>query len=425
MPLMSKLGSAVGAQGGLNDYLAQQLLMQKQAEVERAAREQEAFNQHQLATNDAYRRDALAAAQSDREERAKDREEGRKLQRVQLSLGRPMGAEITPEEYAYDTKELGIPGSYYDQQKTGGEVLESGLTAPEGPTVIRFRGKEADQLKRQTEAAKEAALAEQESGQNSRNQLDNQTKLLIAQLVAASKPDPNQRLQGEMRIVNYTDPQTGLNMVKSVNALGEERILGIAPQTPGAQAKQATLDALSGQIGDILQGMADTKGSATGWGQATMGKAKALFNREDPANNMLRSAINSVRADIAHEKYGSAFTKTEQGMLSSFAPTDTDSDENIITKFSVMKYVTDRRRQELSNGLVPGQGATPLTELMKEARNGGKIKVSTATAAARATNTTTTPALQVRPQGASTAPAGTTSGKKPPIRYNLKGERIP
>lgn len=189
------LMGAAGAAGGLEAYLARQLEMQKQAEIERSARSHEAMIQQQLQQQQAQHQASLEATKMDRADRlaeqkvrdeqlATSRADTLKFQRANQALGVPIGADVTPEQYQYNTKDLGIDPSYYDKNQQPPDPREKDPNF-QGPVQVippgyRFRGKEADILKGNIASA-------QQSGLDIRDLRDNLNKLTIAQIAAGAK----------------------------------------------------------------------------------------------------------------------------------------------------------------------------------------------------------------------------------------------
>lgn len=350
------LGGAAGATQGLLEHLAFQLKLRAQSEAERANRAQEARLSETSAQNAAYRQDALSAQEAERSRVEADRQERQKLQRVNLSLARPIGSSMTPEELQYDTKELGIPSSYFDQspEQVGG-MAEGGGT--EGPPQeiprIRFRGKEADLMKRQADQSAMDSRTAAEAGRNERADATNLTRTLIAQMGA------NKGGGDHGGVVRTVKTRVGdQDMEVALFKDGTQQVIGESQLSAGQKGKQTDARVLLTQLDDI-----DTLGEETKWNgigpllqlnpmksAAAQNLRKQLTGGGSDRDDALRIGISSIKADIAHEKYGSAFTETERKMLSNFAPDTNMAPAAARNRLKQMRRVIEYRLAELASG---------------------------------------------------------------------------
>lgn len=146
-----------------------------------------------------------------------------------------------------------------------------------------------------------------------------------------------------------------------VEYLTDDEVKGrkFSPPAPnsGAANRQKALDEvnlLEQQLNGILQ-----YGRTNQWpgvGGLYQGTGKRVFKQQlglgSDQGEMLRNLIGNLRTDIAHEKFGSAFTGNERAMLNTFAP-DIDRDSGAIeTNIQALLQQAQRKKLQL-------QGVTP------------------------------------------------------------------
>lgn len=362
MGALADLKMGAGAGAGLEEYFTRVLLERQQREHERATRVQEARQAEQLAQNDAYRRDVLASNADTRKAQEADRQEAQKIRRINIALSAAPGSEIQAPEYDYNTKELGIPASFYDKGSKAGFVdQQTGQAGAEGPVEvpqIRFLGKASDQAKADADQrARDIAQMNIDARAEQGNQQREMMKY-IAQLNASTKA----KNTGPGKIVQWQD-ENGVNWTGEWASDGT--ILHAERSQLGAGAKKDQTDnmTLLNQIDDIT-----TLGDNIGWkgvGSTFTGAGSAremayqTFGVGDPNQASLRTSISTMVADIAHGKYGSALTPTETKRLAEFAPSIDLAPEAIKTKLAVMRRNIEHRLAQLSQGLRP-ESADPL-----------------------------------------------------------------
>lgn len=381
-------GPMAGLQGarrsleGLETILAQRLADQKFALEQRRLDTETDYRNRQLEEQSRLRELETQARIDAQRALQEDKAEGRRLQKVNIALMRPMGSVVSADERAQEI-EAGVPSGYYDEEEIQGQQADSGSdnATPISIKQIRFRGKEADRFRREADEARDAD-----------RDADREQRLQIAQLIAANQRDGS----SQVRVMNIT--QDGVD--KQVLVDGNGRILfGGNSQLPGAlKTKRAEYGALIDQI-DLIGSF----GQQTGWAGTgaikapAMGLLKKTTGLGSNAGDQLRIFLDSLRADIAHEKYGAAFTATERSMLSNFAPSSNMDDSAIRNRLWVMRQVIDTRLNQLDKGATIGTGgtpgtATPVRDLLQQlsaapARTGNTGNTGTGTTP----NTTTTP----------------------------------
>lgn len=364
--------AGAGAAQGFEQLLARRLEAEKFQEIQRQARAHEELQNRTLQETAKNREEQTAMrywmqdqAHQDRqavlEEKNRAATEGEKMKRISLALGQPIGSQVGVSE-AQGQMKAGVPSSMYEYHPGtfGSEgLVPAGVgkppvmnTTPGQPEGYTFQGGEANRLKR-----------EHEAGINSRDEENRLLKVSLEQMREASAS-----AKGPIRPMQITAPD-GSNMTVLVN--GQGQVVYAAPsQLPaGMKSSQASANSLVDQLDSITQ-----QGEKIGWQGvgALTGPVQGFRKRvtgggSDPAD-MLRTAIDSAKADVAHEKYGSAFTATERQMLSQFAPSSNMSAPAIKNRIATMKRVIGQRLQEISAGTKPsalalgsvaGTGTTP------------------------------------------------------------------
>lgn len=386
---LANLMMGAGAGEGLEALISRQLLAQRQAETERAARVDEGQRGRQLdelvksreatATENQRYHDELAAGRQatvDESARAAKEREGVQRLNIRLASLRP-GADVAPDERDYLIGQ-GLSPSSFDlgDQTTDLHPLgphDKGMPAPAGvprgmqnigtspaptgalsPPHYRYQGKVADQQN-----------AERINEGEERAHLHELNALTMAQLRAATDRDTAAiraaapKGGGGGKVMTFRGPN-GENLSAMVDGTGQ--ILFQAPsQLPaGMKGKEADSTTLISQI-DAISNLGDR----TGWGGTGVvtapfqGMRKRVTGGGSNTADGLRIALDSVKADIAHEKYGAAFTNTERAMLSSFAPGSNMNGQAIKNRLAIMRAVISKRLQELSQGLAL-EAASPI-----------------------------------------------------------------
>lgn len=349
----SSLRTGAGAGKGLETLLAQRLLDRRQqldeqkfTESQRQATADEGFKTRQLDENSKIR---LMHEQ----ELIDAHNESEQLKRVNIAMTRPIGSDVTPEEMNRE-KTAGVPSGMYDW--TPGNM---GMSTPEGevgatPTRIRWQGKEADRIKDLTQMQKDQynqdLLQEREK--------DRINRMEIAKLMAATRE--NTAGSNAVRMAKFKGPD-GKDYEGLIDGSGK-MLWSAASQLPaGMKDKEANYSQMLDQIDALIKTGDESqwKGIGLGIGPVKSAVMKTIGKGSD-SEDILRIGVNSVKADIAHEKYGSAFTQTEKNMLKEFAPSSNMHHRAARNRLVVMRSIISNRLSELSRG-VP---ATPLTPAM-------------------------------------------------------------
>lgn len=244
-------------------------------------------------------------------------------------------------------------------------------------------GFQEKQLQEQT-ATRRAQMASTEADKNEGRQLQKMSmdQLRHNQEILDQNADANRANQleiakiraqqagaggGAIRTMNVKGPD-GRDMTMLVNSRGEVVYAAPSQLPAGMKGQEASTQSLVDQIDQIGQ-----MGEANGWGGVGMvtapfqGTMKKITGRGNDQNDQLRIALDSVKADVAHEKYGSAFTATERAMLSNFAPGSNMSAPAIKNRLLIMRRVIANRNAELA----AGQHPSPLQLMDPSASHGG------------------------------------------------------
>lgn len=152
---------------------------------------------------------------------------------------------------------------------------------------------------------------------------------------------------------------------------------GMTPPPPstGAANRQKAIDEvkiLKQQLQDIL-----AYGEQTGWkgvGGMWQGSASRVAKQNlgigSDEGEMLRNKIGTLRTDIGHEKFGSAFTGSEKAMLNTFAP-DIDRDPSAIkTNINNLLQEANRKEAQLTGApqAQPAQGGGVTIKSIRQVR---------------------------------------------------------
>lgn len=345
----ASLRTAQGAGQGLESLLARRLLDRRQqldeqqfAETQRRAQSQEEFQRQQLEENSKIR---LMHEQ----ELIDQHNEAERMKRVNIAMLRPIGSTVTPEEMTSE-KEAGVPSGMYDW--TPGNL---GMSTPEGeigptPTRIRWQGKEADQQREDQQKALDAYRQAQIDQRKS----EELTRIKIAE-IQAMKP-------GAIKIASIN--VDGRDIAVAVHSDGSVVPIGNSQLPAGMKEKNADAQSLVDQIDTVLASGDKMKWPGIGFATAPIQSGlKRLTGYGKDEEDQMRIALNSIRAEVAHEKYGSAFTATERSMLNEFAPSANMHPNAVKNRLQVMRNMIANRVAQRK----AGQPLTPITpDMLRE-----------------------------------------------------------
>lgn len=341
------LRTAQGAGQGLETLLARRLLDRRQqldeqqfAETQRRATAEEDFRNRQL-----EEQSKLRLAQQ--EETNRQHAEAESIKRVNIAMMRPIGSDVTPEEMQTETK-AGVPSGMYDW--TPGNL---GMSSPEGeigptPTRIRWQGKEADKQKQAAQDQKDRYNDELIH----QRELDRQARIGIAQL-QSMKPGP-MRLSSinvdgkDIQVAVISDGQGGVTTIP----------VGATQLPAGMKKENADLGNMVDQL-DTLIGAGDKmKWPGIGFMTSPVQTGiKVITGKGSDEADQLRIMLDSIQAEVAHEKYGSALTPGEKQMLRKFAPSSNMHPNAVRNRLQVMRNILSNRSAQLKAGIP----TTPIT----------------------------------------------------------------
>lgn len=359
------LYGAAGAAEGLETLLARRLREAQFAEQQRAAQETEGFRTRQLDETTRLRE----AQQAETERMHRETEAARKAaedrQRLTIRLGSlEPGATMDQAERDYLVQQGMSPSSFGEVYTdpatrhplgphapggTGGVygppdfAFQGPDVKPEpGPAMFRYAGRTADRLRQEQIAAQEEIAA-----------LNRQNQLTMAQLAAATRLQAAGMQGGQVKVMKIRTPD-GRDMDVLVDGSGRI-VFGGDSQLPGGMKKEA------GNLQGLLQQIAQVRGMGeqSGWKGTGVVAApyesfmKRTFGLGSDTADQLRASIDSLKADIAHEKYGSAFTATERGMLQSFAAGSNMDPSAIKNRLATMERIINTRLGEMQAGRAP------------------------------------------------------------------------
>lgn len=165
---------------------------------------------------------------------------------------------------------------------------------------------------------------------------------------------------GVVRVTTRRSPVDGRDETVAVFRDGSIQVVGDTQLPAGMKKASVVADELLSQIQNI-----EALGKLAEWqgvGMVTAPLAnlqRRVTGGGDQTQSLLRKALATLKAEIAHEKYGSAFTAQERAMLSEFAPAANSSAADIQDALLTMKRAMTVRKQELAArpGLTPDQAA--------------------------------------------------------------------
>jgi hypothetical protein len=359
------LGGAAGSGDAIAELIKQRLLQQQADEVGRHNLVNEDLGRRTLASRDADRN-------ADNEELKRQHDLIDRNQREQRTITRlnlrpvddatPGGTRsmVTPAEKTAET-ELGAPESLYggwQPEFTGGQEFEKGGQTGPSPEGMPYLGTQTQRDAGRKIDNTAASTAERER----QSQNTDMTKLLIAQLTNATREQTariSANKPGGIKVMSIRGPN-GENITAAVNANGEVVYAGPSQLPGGMKQGEANANTLVDQIDAISK-----QGEDNGWKGVGMMTApaqgfwKKATGKGSDTNDMLRTGLDSLAAEIAHEKYGSAFTATERAQMSKFAPTSAMSAPAIKNRLAILKRQVGQRLAELAGGK-PLSAATPL-----------------------------------------------------------------
>lgn len=363
MPAGLLLGAS-GAASGLEELLARRFRDAQLAEQMRHTGVQEDFQQQQLRETGQMRRAAQRETERMHREAEADRQAAADDRRLNIRLASLQpGSVMGQEERDYLVNAGLSPSSFEDYSDPaarhplgphapGGSAgvygpPDSAFEGPDekpapGPAMFRFQGKTADRLSQERIASSEETAA-----------LNRQNALSMAQLAAATRLQAASMQGGQGKVMNFTTPD-GRNVQALVSGDGRVIFAGDSQLPAGMKGKQSDLQSAIDQIRQVR-----AMGDQSGWkGVGTLnspvgGFMKRNFGYGDDTADQLRASIDSLKADIAHEKYGAAFTATERGMLQSFAAGSNMDPSAIKNRLDVMERVLNTRLQEMASGRSP------------------------------------------------------------------------
>lgn len=359
------LGGAAGSGEAMAELIKQRLLQQQMDEVGRHNLASEGIDRETLASRDRDRQAVENENKRWHDMQDKQASEAKTITRLNLRPvddPNPGGTRsmVSNPEHTAETA-MGAPESLYgawSPEFTGGQEFEKGGQTGPSPEGRPYLGTQVQRVAAQKANTGDAAVAERGDA----NGLDNLTKLMIAQLGNASRESiakTNANKPGAMKTVSFRT-KDGQNINALVNTNGEVVWAGSSQLPAGMKSTEADTNTMVDQIDAI-----EKAGAAGGWhgvGVLTapfQGLRKRVTGGGSNADDNLRTMIDSLNADIAHAKYGSAFTVNERAQLQNYAPNSRMSAQAIQNRLAIMKRVGQQRLQEIAGGATP-ETATPL-----------------------------------------------------------------
>lgn len=391
--MASFLASGAGAADGLEVLLAR--LMREQ-QVAQQAKVQDAGISHQGASlaetvrshqaeeglrgraiDDSAANRALAREQSAARDSELEQNRVRDDVRARESLRAP-GTDVSPQEFGQVQRMGVLPLSSY--QESAGDFPDQTTTTVPLPK-IKFKGTGPQLMQQQKEDNDVAQAAAREAGVEdrfSRSQERMHSEFLAKQEAEAAKPK-NAGQTRTMKVVASDGPFKGQRVVKLLDAQGNT-LHEELDQLPSGMEKAEKTDMSTLEMVKEIQdfgGKTAWKGTG-GYGNLLKGELpaggksfmKSQFGVGDNTESTLRDMLGSLKADVAHEKYGSAFTETERRMLANFAPgADMDGTE-IENRLRTMSQAIERRLAARRSGK-PDTAIIPLLQQMGADKGGG------------------------------------------------------
>lgn len=346
---LTTLGGAAGAAEGFETLMTRRLLEQRQAEAERATRAQEMQAQAQLDEQKRYRE----AAQAESERSHTENERNRRISLALLQRKDSFTPATAMDPMLKDYPEL---SGFFGYEPESSE--ESQTMGPDGKLLVNTKVRPAGYKFLGTETGR---ISEENAKTASEDRaLQRQNQITLAELAS----------QRSLRNVSEKLPD-GTYRNGVINANGELIWSGTQPEPGGVRTKLGDLGSITRQIDDLMR-----QGQEIGWqgvgviaGPLHSGIKYATGHGSDLQDDF-RIGLDSLSADIAHEKYGSAFTTGEQAKLRSFAPSSRMSGPAVRNRLNVMRRVVQIRQQELQNGGTL-DSVTPVDILLRTVGGGG------------------------------------------------------
>lgn len=276
-----------------------------------------------------------------------------------LKFGKP---DVKPGDVTEAAEGGLVKGPLSTKQEIAGRA---GVAPDTGAVLPKDVGLKAAQ--REAATAQARAIAELFNGKNGLGlNPEQRTRFIVSAGSGQSANDVLGPMGGGTTRTVRTRDDNGNSVVRLLNNKGE--ILFEAPdQIPQGQKKELVeVKGMREQIRDIraLGEQIGWKGMG-GFGEGTVrSKVKQHTGIGSNAEDMVRSFVSNLNVEVAHEKFGSAFTSTEKSQLATFAPSQNMHKDVIKNRLAALERIFQIKEELLTN---PNAPVPSITEVMKEA----------------------------------------------------------